>query len=72
MPRESKRPTVKAPISDQFTVEPPRNLSQLDLDIIKHTASFVAKNGKKFLVALTEREKQNPQFEFLRPTHDLF
>jgi splicing factor 3A subunit 1 len=40
--------------------------------VIKHTASFVAMNGKKFLVSLTEKEKQNPQFEFLKPTHDLF
>jgi splicing factor 3A subunit 1 len=29
----------------------------MDLDVIKHTAMFVAKNGKRFLVSLTEREK---------------
>jgi splicing factor 3A subunit 1 len=51
---------VKAPENDKFVVEPPRNLSQLDVDVIKHTAQFVAKNGRKFLVALTEREKLNP------------
>lgn len=32
----------------------------------------MAKNGKKFLVTLTEREKSNQQFDFLKPTHDLF
>ncbi len=42
------------------------------MDIIKHCAQFVAKNGQKFLVALTEREKQNVQFDFLKPTHPMF
>lgn len=53
-------------------MEQPKGLSLQDVDIIKHTAQFVAKNGKNFLVALTEREKQNPQFDFLMPTHDWF
>ncbi|CAD8102085.1 unnamed protein product [Paramecium primaurelia] len=69
---EQPKKVVKAPPNDQYTVEQPRNLSALDLDIIKHTAIFIAKNGKKFLVALTEREKMNPQYDFLKPTHDLF
>ena len=30
--------------------------------MIQHTAQFAAKNGKNFLVALSEREKNNPQF----------
>jgi len=59
-------------MSDRFTVENPINLSVLDMDVIKLTAQFVAKNGQKFLIALTEREKQNPQFDFLKPTHSLF
>lgn len=63
---------VKPPLPDQYSVEHPPNVSLLDFDIIKHTAQFVAKNGQKFLIALTEREKQNPQFEFLKPNHALF
>ena len=63
---------VKPPMPDQYSVEHPLNVTLLDLDIIKHTAQFVAKNGQKFLIALTEREKQNPQFEFLKPNHALF
>ena len=34
--------------------------------MIQHTAQYSAKNGKNFLVALSQREKNNPQFEFLR------
>jgi len=44
----------------------------LDMDVIKLTAQFVARNGQKFLIGLTEREKQNPQFDFLKPNHQLF
>jgi len=63
---------VRPPPADRFTVEPPTSLTVLDMDVIKLTAQFVAKNGQKFLIALTEREKQNPQFDFLKPTHQLF
>lgn len=63
---------IKPPQPDQYSVEHPSNVSLLEIDIIKHTAQFVAKNGQKFLMALTEREKQNPQFEFLKPNHSLF
>jgi splicing factor 3A subunit 1 len=69
--KEVKR-EIKAPTSDRFTIETPANLSLLDMDVIKLTAQFVARNGQKFLIALTEREKQNPQFDFLKPTHSLF
>lgn len=63
---------IKPPVPDQYSVEHPSNVTLLEIDIIKHTAQFVAKNGQKFLMALTEREKQNPQFEFLKPNHALF
>ncbi|KAL4493961.1 hypothetical protein ABPG72_021978 [Tetrahymena utriculariae] len=55
-----------------YVIQIPTQLTSLELDIIKHTAQFVAKNGKKFLISLTEREKQNPQFDFLKPTNSLF
>jgi splicing factor 3A subunit 1 len=66
------RKEVKPPPADKFTVTPLTNLTVLDTDIIRLTAQFVAKNGQKFLIALTEREKQNPQFDFLKPTHQQF
>jgi splicing factor 3A subunit 1 len=47
-------------------------LANVDTDVIKLTAQFVARNGQKFLQGLTEREQRNPQFDFLKPTHGLF
>jgi len=35
-------------------------LANVDSDIIKLTAQFVARNGQKFLQGLTEREQRNP------------
>ena len=54
-----------------FSVIPP-NISGTELDIIKITAQFVAKNGQKFLSDLIKREKDNPQFDFMKPQHTLF
>jgi len=56
---------------DQFNVSHPV-LANVDSDVIKLTAQFVAKNGQRFLQGLTEREQRNPQFDFLKPTHGLF
>ena len=54
-----------------FSVPIP-NISSTELDIIKITAQFVAKNGQKFLSDLIRREKDNPQFDFMKPQHTLF
>ena len=62
---------IKAPKPDQFIISHP-NISELELDIIKITAQFVSKNGQKFLLELSERESKNPQFDFLKPQHNLF
>jgi len=62
---------IKAPPKDQFSISHP-NISSLDMDIIKITAQFVARNGQKFLSGLSEREVRNPQFDFLKPQHNLF
>ncbi|GFE53197.1 surp module domain-containing protein [Babesia ovis] len=59
------------PEKDIFTFTQPF-ISAMDLDIIKATANFVARNGQRFLVELTKREKSNPQFDFLNPSHCLF
>ncbi|KAJ5594477.1 uncharacterized protein N7459_000685 [Penicillium hispanicum] len=43
-----------------------------DLEVVKLTALFVAKRGKAFMTALSQREARNFQFEFLRPQHSLY
>lgn len=55
----------------EFVVDPP-SISAFDLDIVKLTAQFVARNGRQFLTNLMNREQRNYQFDFLRPQHSLF
>ncbi|EDV42309.1 uncharacterized protein Dana_GF17916 [Drosophila ananassae] len=55
----------------EFIADPP-SISALDLDIVKLTAQFVARNGRQFLTNLMSREQRNFQFDFLRPQHSLF
>lgn len=43
-----------------------------DLEVVKLTALFVAKRGKAFMTALSQREARNFQFDFLRPQHSLY
>lgn len=43
-----------------------------DLDVVRLTALFVAKRGKSFMTALSQREARNYQFDFLRPQHSLY
>merc|ERR1712066_1037542 len=68
---EKKKKAAKPPPPDQFVVNHPY-IAAMDMDIIKLTAQFVARNGQKFLIGLTQRESRNPQFDFLKPTHALF
>lgn len=46
-------------------------VAPLDMEIIKVTAEFSARNGIKFLQGLSSREGRNPQFEFIKPDHPL-
>lgn len=62
---------IKPPPPDKFYYNP-GNLSTIENDNIKLTAQFVAQNGQMFLIALTEKEKKNPHFQFLKPTHQQF
>lgn len=62
---------IPQPLPDMFSVPQP-NISGTELDIIKISAQFVAKNGQKFLSDLIRREKDNPQFDFMKPQHTLF
>jgi len=66
-----KKKNLRAPPPDQFSVIHPE-LHVLDSEIIKLTAQFVTRNGQKYLSALSERQSNNPQFDFLKPTHKLF
>ncbi|XP_053725582.1 splicing factor 3A subunit 1 [Synchiropus splendidus] len=55
----------------EFIADPP-SISAFDLDVVKLTAQFVARNGRQFLTQLMQREQRNYQFDFLRPQHSLF
>merc|ERR1712228_304893 len=68
---EKKKKVAKPPPPDQYVVNHPY-IAPMDMDIIKLTAQFVARNRQKFLIGLTQRESRNPQFDFLKPTHALF
>merc|ERR1719506_2112949 len=71
MGETKRKKVVKPPPPDQYIVNHPY-IAPMDMDIIKLTAQFVARNGQKFLIGLTQRESRNPQFDFLKPTHALF
>ncbi|CAI7668660.1 unnamed protein product [Penicillium bialowiezense] len=68
-PEKPKGPPEPAPF--YFSARMPI-ISAQDLDIVKHTALFVAKRGKPFMTALSQREARNYQFDFLRPQHSLY
>ncbi|XP_040207955.1 splicing factor 3A subunit 1 isoform X2 [Rana temporaria] len=55
----------------EFVADPP-SISAFDLDVVKLTAQFVARNGRQFLTQLMQKEQRNYQFDFLRPQHSLF
>ncbi|KAF8892613.1 Pre-mRNA splicing factor PRP21 like protein-domain-containing protein [Infundibulicybe gibba] len=61
----------REPPPAEFILDLP-SISSIDLDIMKLTALFTARQGRDFLVALSAREGRNYQFEFLRPPHSLF
>jgi splicing factor 3A subunit 1 len=54
----------------RFLVDLP-TISALDMDVIKLTAQFAARNGKQFILHLSQKESRNPQFDFLKPHHNL-
>ncbi|VWU48415.1 splicing factor 3A subunit 1, putative [Hepatocystis sp. ex Piliocolobus tephrosceles] len=47
-------------------------INSVDVDLIKTTALFVARNGNKFLNELIHREKNNNQYDFLRANNLYF
>lgn len=66
------RKVLEPPEAEQYTVRLPEGITGEELDIIKLTAQFAARNGKSFLTSLASREHTNPQFYFLKPTHSMF
>jgi splicing factor 3A subunit 1 len=67
-PAEQKPNGPPKPPDFQFSARMPR-INQKDLDVVKLTALFVAKNGRQFMTQLAQREAGNPQFQFLIPNH---
>jgi hypothetical protein len=55
----------------KFTYRMP-NISLKQDDILKLTAQYVAINGEDFLIALTERKRHDPLFNFLKPSNSKF
>ncbi|KAF7732489.1 splicing factor 3a, subunit 1 [Apophysomyces ossiformis] len=68
-PEESLK--LKEPEAFEFSAPMPA-MSAQDLDIMKLTAQFAARNGRQFISQLAQRESRNYQFDFLRPSHSLF
>ncbi|ORY60621.1 Pre-mRNA splicing factor PRP21 like protein-domain-containing protein [Pseudomassariella vexata] len=69
-PVEAKPAGPPKPPDFQFSARMP-NISAQDLEVVKLTALFVAKNGRQFMTTLSQRETGNYQFDFLRPNHSL-
>ncbi|KAI9830660.1 MAG: SF3a splicing factor complex subunit [Thelocarpon superellum] len=66
---QPKGPAEPAPF--HFSARMP-NISAQDLEVVRLTALFVAKNGRSFMTTLSQRETRNYQFDFLRPNHSLY
>ena len=68
-PEKPKGPA--APPDFHFSARMP-NISAQDLDVVRLTALFVARNGRSFMTTLSQKETRNYQFDFLRPQHSLY
>ncbi|KAJ4462761.1 putative splicing factor 3A subunit 1 [Paratrimastix pyriformis] len=55
-----------------YAIDPPPGITGPELDTMKLTAQFVARNGRLFLTNLTQREHRNPMFDFLSPSSTRF
>ncbi|KAH8802751.1 Pre-mRNA splicing factor PRP21 like protein-domain-containing protein [Xylogone sp. PMI_703] len=67
---ETKPEGPPEPPEYQFCARMP-NINAQDLEVVRLTALFVAKNGRQFMTALSQREAGNYQFDFFRPNHSL-
>ena len=72
VPAELEKPKGPAPPPEfHFSARMP-NINAQDLEVVRLTALFVAKNGRSFMTALSQKESRNYQFDFLRPQHSLY
>lgn len=62
---------LQKPADEKYTAHIPPGLTFQELDVIKLTAQFVARNGLQFLNGLRSREENKREFMFLRETHSL-
>ncbi|KAI8801207.1 Pre-mRNA splicing factor PRP21 like protein-domain-containing protein, partial [Cladochytrium replicatum] len=69
-PLKPVKPAPKQPPPFEFILDLPP-VSAQDLDIIKLTALFAARNGRIFMSNLSQKERNNYQFDFMRPSHSL-
>ncbi|KAK4609182.1 Pre-mRNA-splicing factor [Fulvia fulva] len=69
-PNFAGKETLKPPPEWQFSARMP-NISAQDMEIVKLTALYAAKNGRSWVTGLAQREGHNYQFDFLRPQHSL-
>ncbi|KAF2436406.1 Surp module [Tothia fuscella] len=69
-PAKAVRKGPEQPPEFQFSARMP-TVNASDLDIVKLTALFAAKNGRAWITQLSQREAGNYQFDFLRPQHSL-
>ncbi|MCJ1358818.1 MAG: SF3a splicing factor complex subunit [Icmadophila ericetorum] len=69
---EPEKPKGPAPPPEfHFSARMP-NINAQDLEVVRLTALFVAKNGRSFMTTLSQKETRNYQFDFLRPQHSLY
>ncbi|XP_022099514.1 splicing factor 3A subunit 1-like [Acanthaster planci] len=71
-PQATETVVLKEPPPEPEFVTDPPTISAIELDIVKLTAQFVARNGRQFLTSLMNREQRNYHFDFLRPQHSMF
>lgn len=68
--RQAEKKGPEKPPDFQFSAKMP-NINAQDLDVVKLTALFVAKNGRTFQTTLSQKERENYQFQFLHQHHSL-
>uniref|UniRef100_A0A914YRS9 Splicing factor 3A subunit 1 n=1 Tax=Panagrolaimus superbus TaxID=310955 RepID=A0A914YRS9_9BILA len=69
--REKEFVPTEPPKNFEFTADP-STINGFDLDVLRLTALFVARNGRQFLTSLMNKEIRNFQFDFLKPQHSNF
>merc|ERR1711920_492341 len=62
----------KRTFEDLYKVKIPSDLTEVEVDTMKLTAQFTARNVKAFLTGLFNREQNNPLFSFVRPNSNHF